>query len=125
MPADALSTIQSALNTHLQAYAQTADLPVAWEGVDAAVDPGQPYLRPWLLPAPVRTAGIGRAAMNRHLGVFQVDVLCRAGEGWGDASAIADGLIHHFRRDTEFPIRKFRMGNQERVTPWRYVVEAK
>jgi len=53
------------------------------------------------MPALPVAAALGEAAQNKQPGVFQVTIVAPSGQGWGDLSALADGLRAHFKRGTK------------------------
>jgi hypothetical protein len=91
------ASIMSALNGHLAQFATTENIPCAWEGVDFT-PPAGAYLRAFLLPAQSRTIGVPDSSSDSHRGVFQVDAVYPAGQGWGPARTMAGKVCSHFRR---------------------------
>lgn len=91
--------IMTAFNIALNTFAthEDVDLPVAWENVDFTPPQG-PYLRGFLLPATTVAAGLGTAAKNKHTGIYQIDVIFPAGQGWGGCAAMAEKVRNAFRR---------------------------
>jgi hypothetical protein len=92
------SDISHALDAHLGVMAALP--PVAWQNVSYAPVSGVLYLRPTLLPAPTRQAGLGDAGLDEYQGVYQVDVFAAVGGGREVAEAQADVIGDHFKRGT-------------------------
>jgi hypothetical protein len=61
---------------------------------------GNAWLRSFLMEGRPMPATIGVDGLNKQVGVFQVDVLFAAGEGWGDCKAMADTVCALFKRGT-------------------------
>lgn len=61
---------------------------------------GNAWLRSFLMEGRPMAASVGTNGLNRHAGVFQVDVHYPAGKGWGACRAMADTLCALFRRGT-------------------------
>lgn len=93
-------TILTAFDGALSDFADTEGLDVAWQNVDFTPTPGDPYLRPHLMEAEPVAVGCGESAQNRHRGIYQVDVLYPAGEGWGECAEMAEEIRALFKRGT-------------------------
>ena len=94
----AYTLIHSALDLRTASFASAHGLEVAWENLVFRPRQGQAWLRPTLLPAQRRAAGLGAAAPDLLSGVYQVSLFAPAGQGWGPARALADALLAHFPR---------------------------
>ncbi len=90
-------TIMAAFNGALHSFATTEEIPVSWENVDFT-PPSGPYLRGFLLPATTVAAGLGTSAHNMHTGVYQIDVIYPAGQGWGDCASMAEKVRKNYKR---------------------------
>jgi len=90
--------IMVAFATALNTFAATQNIQVAWENVNFTPPQDEPYLRGFLLPATTVAAGLGTSAYNKHSGVYQVDVIYPAGQGWGGCSSMAEKVRKNFKR---------------------------
>ncbi len=90
------SIIRKILESKLSAWASGQSLLVAWENhhFDA---PMSAYLRAFILPIPTRSIDMS-GAHRGFSGIFQVSVVCAAGDGPSTAESIIDLL------DTEFQV---------------------
>lgn len=96
------SAIHGALSGHLATYATAAGLSVAW--ANRTFQPTRDmYLREALIPARTVQASLGDEGANKESGIYQVDVVSVAGQGFGPASAIVDAIIAHFSRGLRLP----------------------
>lgn len=95
-----IAALHSLLNGHLATFAaaQSPTLSVAWENRDFKPSPNAVYLRPRLLPATPRAAGLGSDAQDAQPGIYQIDVMGLQGKGWASVAAIADNLRAAFSR---------------------------
>ena len=91
--------IFEALATKLAALTLSPTMQVAWPNVDFT-PPASGYLRATHLPADTRQASLGDAGLNRHIGIFQVDVFLAEGGGETAVKDIAGAVIAHFKRGT-------------------------
>lgn len=90
--------IFEALTERLASIDPALDLPIAWPNVNfSAVGP---YLRASHLPSPTDQITLGEDGFNRHVGVFQVDVMWIEGDGIASAMKSADAVVAHFQRGT-------------------------
>lgn len=93
-----LTTLQGLLGSRLYDFATENGLSVAWEGVEFQPEQDAAYLRPVLLPSEPRAAAVGATAADYIRGIYQIDVLGPAGNGWGEVYGIADELRAYFNR---------------------------
>jgi hypothetical protein len=93
------ASIMDALNAHLNTFATSEGITVAWEGVDFT-PPAGAYLRAFLLPAMTIGAALGTDAPNKHRGIYQVDCIYPGGSGWGACAAMAEKVRVQFKRGT-------------------------
>lgn len=93
------TAINAALNQKLNTM---SDLPsvVAWENVDVSPVTDELYLRTALLPVPTYYPCIGQNSDAYESGIFQVDVMGLAGNGWGVVQAMVDTIVSFFARGT-------------------------
>jgi Bacteriophage related domain of unknown function len=94
------SQIFNALANALDAYVVANPVAVAYPGLSFVPVPGQPYLRPWLLPAPTITTDWARS--NDFSGIFQIDVFWPAGQGIKPAMAAAAQIVDYFAGGTPY-----------------------
>lgn len=92
--------IQAALDGHLNTWAVSVDLSVAWENIAYEPTITEAFVKPAILPAQPSTASLGENGLNRLTGVYQVSLFYPAWEGSGTARDTADSLISHFKRGT-------------------------
>lgn len=91
------TSIRAAFVSHLK---MLPSLPqTAWENVPFDNE-GNTYLKPVLLPGEPTQAEIGYTGRNRHVGVYQVSVLCPSGTGVAEINALKDSIVDHFKRGT-------------------------
>lgn len=93
-------SIMQAFNGSLSTFATQKSISVAWENTPFTPTPGTPYLMAFLLPAQTVAAALGSDALNRHRGVFQVNVVYPVDNSWGTCAAMADDVRKHFKRGT-------------------------
>lgn len=82
------------LATALDFFVASNPTLVAYPGLSFIPTAGQPFLRPWLLPAP--TLATDWARSNDYSGIFSIDVFWPAGQGIKPAMAAASQLIDWF-----------------------------
>lgn len=58
------------------------------------------WIRPTILPGESAQSSLGDFGLNRHDGVFQIDVFVPKGIGWGPAKDRVDAVVSHFKRGT-------------------------
>ncbi len=101
-----LAAIQTAFNTKLQTFSTANSIGVAYENVDVEFAPSVSFLRAYLMPANTVASALGTSAYNRHRGVFQVDCVYIAGQGWGACAAMAELVRVAFKRGTKLDSNK-------------------
>jgi hypothetical protein len=94
------TAIFAALNNHLDDFAATEEISVAWENVDFNPTADVPYLRAFVLPASSVTIGVSDNSSDSHRGIYQVDCVYPSGSGWGAAKTMAGMICSYFRRQT-------------------------
>lgn len=87
-------SIRKALNTRLNTI---GGYTIAWENVEQSPPDGL-YLETMLLPGQPFQATYGVDGYDRHVGVFQVTVVGRAGEGTGNIDVAAKAVTDLFPR---------------------------
>lgn len=98
MGATTFTDLRAALHAQLQTL---ADIPaVAWPNRAFNPDITAIWLRPRLLMARSRAAGVGIDAMNYQQGIFQVSIFAPKDNGDGSVLALANSLIQLFKRGT-------------------------
>jgi hypothetical protein len=93
------TNIASALNKHLSLLTPTTMM-IAWENIEIDPSISTPYLRAWLMPGRTTTLTLGNQSWAEFPGVFQIDCLYPANEGWNSATVKADAIYNHFKRGT-------------------------
>ena len=86
--------IRKALNTRMNTI---AGYTIAWENVEQDPPEGV-YLETMLLPAQPTQASYGVGGYNRHVGIFQVTVVGRAGDGVAETDTAVQAVIDLFPR---------------------------
>lgn len=91
---------RQAIEIKLAAWAAARPIRVAHmeEGFDP--DPSETYLRAFLLPASTITRHLA-AEVYEYRGIYQVSIVCPAGQALATAEALVDELSTLFRVDTE------------------------
>ena len=87
--------IQGALDNQLSTL--TSSPPVAWPNIPYEPSVGTAYLRPLFLPGDTTQAGLGDTGLDDSFGIYQVDVVYKAGTG---RSTLPDSVADHFSRGT-------------------------
>lgn len=106
MPTYIETDIFDAFEAKLSALVLSPALEIEWPNVgfkpplDERGDPA-PYLRASHLPGEPNQITLGSTGQNRHVGVFQVDVMWPEGEGIVAPGRIADAIVAHFKRGTD------------------------
>lgn len=90
----ALSSIQIALFTHLEAV---VGLPKIFYPNGQDVAPTTDYISPYVLPANTDTIGI--RTTDQEIGVFQVSIYIEKGKGQVEASRVAELILANFARN--------------------------
>lgn len=102
--------ILDGLMTRLAAFTIPAGIASRWPGYTSAMiaapnvpfTPGQRYLRASILRNTTRQITLGTAGYNRHVGIFQVDVMWPENGGETSPVEIAGAIAAHFKRGTTF-----------------------
>ena len=92
---DVYQNARIALETRLSTYQSDN---VAWENVDFVPETGTPFLRSSFLSAAPARASLGPSGVDRHRGVYQIEVAQPRDSGTGAAMAKVDAIIAHFPR---------------------------
>ena len=74
--------------------------PIDWENQGYEPANGTLYVRPTIIPGDTVQASLGDAGQDVQVGVYQVDIFAKAGEGKNDALAMADLIADQFKRGT-------------------------
>jgi hypothetical protein len=90
--------ISAALNTHLKNM--TSVPPVAYENKEYSPTLGNLYVRPTVLFGDTTQATLGTAGEDLNIGVYQIDVFAKSGNGVNTAIASADLIANRFKRGT-------------------------
>ena len=98
MSATVFADISAALDVQLSIMAGVP--PVAWANIPFTPVSGTLYIRPHVLPNNTAQAAAGSTGIDRHEGIYQVDVLAPAGRGKKEATEMADLVANHFARGT-------------------------
>lgn len=87
--------IRHQLEAHLYAWAhaQTPEVPVAWQNVPFDPPKSGIWLQATVIPADTVS---GSLATGEWKGAFRVNVFGPAGQGSGDAEAVAKAIAQHF-----------------------------
>jgi hypothetical protein len=93
--------IRAALETAFAAWATTNTVAVAWQNKPYTPVTGTKYCRPYLLPATTQNPSLGDAH-KRMIGIFQVSLYLKLGDGPGAAETLADSLCSTFARGNGF-----------------------
>ena len=88
--------ISAALDTNLNTFATSNNIPIAWEGKGYKPIIGTMFLRPTLIPGNTVPTGISYNSALDHIGIYQVDVIARVDKGKGQAITTADLIATAF-----------------------------
>ncbi|MCQ0168432.1 hypothetical protein DN388_15860 [Pseudomonas sp. S12(2018)] len=91
---------RQAIEIKLAAWAAARPIRVAHMEEDFEADPGETYLRAFLLPASTTTQYLAAEAYE-YRGIYQISIVCPAGQAMATAEALIDELSILFRVDTE------------------------
>lgn len=91
--------ISAALDGHLNDMIGLP--PVAWENTKFETVNGVLYLRPTLITGDTVQATLGESGTDRNDGIYQVDIIAKAGEGKNEAIVMADNVADQFKRGTD------------------------
>jgi len=94
----AFNDINIALNKRLQAYSTANSRPIAYENIEYKPVIGTMFLRATALPPNTEQAGLGTGGLERHEGIFQVDVFAPIDRSKATALAEADSIANYFQR---------------------------
>jgi len=86
----------------LAALVFTPALPIAWPNVAFTPPASGKYLRANHLPNTTSQISLGTSGQNRHIGLYQIDVLWPLNSGDTAPKEIAGAIAAHFKRGTEF-----------------------
>jgi hypothetical protein len=95
----AVDDIRAALDTAIETVAGSAV--VAWPNT-ADDEPAAATLwyRPTFMPGEPWAVELMENGRNRHVGLYQIDVFSKLGEGEGVANGYADAIVAAFKRGT-------------------------
>lgn len=88
-----------AIETKLEVWSQTQGLSVVYGAESFDPPEGQIYLRAFLLPASTTSRYLNSESIE-YRGIYQVSIICPAGEPIGSAEAIIDQLSELFPVDS-------------------------
>jgi len=91
--------ISAALESHLNDM--VGKPPVAWENFEYEPEIGTLYIRPTLIAGDVNQASLGDAGQDMNIGIYQIDVFSKAGQGKKEALEMADTIADQFKRGTD------------------------
>lgn len=91
--------IMEALFARLASLTLSPTMPIAWPGTDLR-PPSGGYLRASHLPNTTAQITLGTSGLNRHVGLFQIDVMWPESEGLTEPLERAGAVIAHFARGT-------------------------
>lgn len=100
MPESAEEAILGALNAKLATPAFTPTLAIAWPNVKFTPTVGTPYLRATILRGETVQSSLGSAGLNRHVGLYQIDVFYPVEKGEVLPLQIASQIVERFKRGT-------------------------
>ncbi|WP_444893633.1 phage tail terminator-like protein [Microbulbifer sp. TRSA001] len=89
------SKIYSALVQHY--VSGDFDLPTAYENDGYEPNAGTPYAAVYNLPADSGQDTLGEIGRDERIGILQVSIFYPVGKGRGDALAMADQILTHFK----------------------------
>lgn len=90
---------RQAIEIKLAAWAAARPIRVAHIEEDFEADPGETYLRAFLLPASTTTRYLAAEAYE-YRGIYQISIVCPAGQAMATAETLIDELSTLFRVDT-------------------------
>lgn len=93
------TSIVEALMARLLTLTLSPALPVAWPNVEYT-PPAAGYLRATHAPNATNQVTLGTSGKNRHIGIFQVDVLLPITTGISTPMEKAGAVAAHFKRGT-------------------------
>lgn len=96
------SKIFEGFTVRLAALTFSPVLPIAWPNVSFTPPAAGKYLRARHLPNTPEQISLGSTGFNRHVGLFQVDVVWPEGVGETAPKEIAGAIVAQFKRGTEF-----------------------
>lgn len=97
------SKIRAALEMHIAAFAESKNLPVAWEGVEHKPKETHAYLRVFVMRSTPDSKDLaGKHRLYR--GVLQVVVTSPTGQGMGSIEQLAGEIIGHCYKNLRLPI---------------------
>ena len=92
--------IESALNYRLAEYMVAYPIAVDYGNVGYSPVEGTNYLKIDFLPAITGQAEIGTSAQNRTVGIYQITINTKSGNGKYDTIVIVNQLKEYFKRGT-------------------------
>lgn len=90
---------RKAIEDKLASWAAARPIRIAHMEEDFDAAPGETYLRAFLMPASSTTRYLAAEALE-YRGIYQVSIICPAGQAMGTAEAIIDELSGLFLIDT-------------------------
>ena len=92
--------ISAALDKNLNDMAGKPD-GIAWPNAEFTPTDGSLWVRPTVIMADTAGGTLGASVQGMYSGFYQVDVFAPAGEGKGEAYAMADLIADQFKRGTQ------------------------
>lgn len=96
-----VKSIRQALEVALNTWATTNSKPIAWQNVPYEPTEGTLYVRASILAAETQNPTLGDGH-NRKIGIFQLLVYAKEGNGSSSAETVADSLLSYFARGESF-----------------------
>jgi hypothetical protein len=98
-----MKAISDALNSHLNTFATTQGLLVAWPNVDFTPPEGT-YLKPYMIPGKPFAKHLGAEGLSEQRGIYYINIISPLNVGDGDAQELADAICQHFPRGLELSL---------------------
>lgn len=99
-----IDNIQTALDTLLKTWADAQPIAVAWENVGTGTDIDVPHVASFMLPAETTGVGLADGDSQDYMGIYQVNVYVRKGDGTAASRPLVDGLLTAFDKGTELEV---------------------
>lgn len=96
-----VKSIRQALEVALNTWATANTTPIAWQNVPYKPSEGSVYVRASLIPAETLNPTLGDA-FNRKIGIFQLLIYAKEGNGNSASETLADSLLTYFARGESF-----------------------
>ena len=116
--------IKQALNSQLDTFLATYNIPIKDEGLSYSPKNGQPYLEITFISGDKFQRCFGTPALNRVNGIYQIDINIEADTGEGKIVEIVRALEPFFKRGTKIAFINDE-GNTVNVTIQKFYVSKK